>query len=63
MAMERAMSRLDGNVALVTGAGSGIGKAIAHAISQAGARVGVLGSVRTQGTNASETILSSYDPD
>ncbi|MFQ5872184.1 MAG: SDR family NAD(P)-dependent oxidoreductase [Dehalococcoidia bacterium] len=36
------MNRLDGKVALVTGAGGGIGKTIAHAMAVTGARVGVL---------------------
>ena len=35
--------RLDGRVAVVTGASSGIGAAIAEAMAQAGARVALVG--------------------
>ena len=39
---------LKGKVALVTGAGSGIGKAIAVAFAKAGAKVGVLSHTRAE---------------
>src|SRR3712207_131705 len=39
---------LSGKVALVTGAGSGIGKAAASRLSQSGARVGLLGRTRSE---------------
>jgi len=50
------MNRLDGKVALVTGAGSGIGKTIAHAIASAGARVGVL-DIEPEWANLAKTEI------
>ncbi len=38
--------QLDGEVALITGGGTGIGLAIARRIAEAGARVVILGGVR-----------------
>ncbi len=47
--------RLDGKVALVTGAASGLGAAIAEALAQAGARVAVHGN-RRAATDTAATI-------
>lgn len=51
--------RLDGKVALVTGAGSGIGRAYAHALSEAGAAV----ACADVDHNAAEETATSLDSD
>lgn len=48
--------RLNGKTALVTGAGQGIGLALAHALAEAGARVAV---VDINGTNAEKVRPTS----
>ena len=52
--------RLNGRTALVTGAGQGIGEALAHALAQAGARVAV---VDVNGANAGKVAgaINSYN--
>ena len=50
------MFRLDGKTALVTGAGSGIGEAIAHTLAQAGALVYVTDRDATSGERVAEAV-------
>lgn len=52
--------RLDGKVALVTGAGQGIGSAIAQTLSQAGAEVWLAGRDRTKLENAAASCPNSH---
>src|SRR6188768_2299222 len=51
------MFRLDGKTALVTGAGSGIGEAIAHTLARAGALVYVADRDAVNGRRVAEAIV------
>jgi NAD(P)-dependent dehydrogenase (short-subunit alcohol dehydrogenase family) len=66
------MSRLEGRVALVTGAGGGIGRAVAVRLAEDGCDVGLLGlgaeglagtaeAVRAKGRRAAEVVLDVSD--
>jgi len=56
--MSEAASLLSGETALVTGAGSGIGRAIAVAIAHEGARVVLADIDREKGTRAAEALTA-----
>ena len=50
--------RLDGRSAIVTGGGSGIGRAIAHRFAKAGARVSIVDLNRAQGESTAKEIAA-----
>ena len=58
MTMSRNLFSLPGGKALVTGGGRGIGQAVALALAEAGADVGIIGRNKEQLENTSRTIAS-----
>ncbi|HUF83448.1 MAG TPA: SDR family NAD(P)-dependent oxidoreductase, partial [Acidimicrobiia bacterium] len=53
------MGRLDGKVALITGAASGIGRVAAELFATDGARVVIAAGVETEGTAAVDAITQA----
>ena len=56
---DQKLFRLDGDVALVTGAGAGIGRAIAHLFASAGAKV-VVSDLKSETANEVAAEIRSY---
>src|SRR3954471_13558260 len=54
------MGELDGRVAIVTGAGSGLGEAIAHSMAEAGAHVAIFEINPEAGAASAETLAREH---